>query len=86
MVRYTVLALIGMNALATPGHAQGLQPPFMDMRGTPEDQRACQPDAVKLCKHILSQNDSMAVLQCFLANRTKLSAPCRDVLVKYGQL
>jgi hypothetical protein len=28
----------------------------------------------------------MVVLQCFLQNRTKLSAPCRAVLQKYGQL
>jgi hypothetical protein len=89
MLRCLLLAAVALAAFASPGHTQGpppLFPPFMDMRGTPEDQRACRPDAVRLCRHLLEQNDSMVVLQCFLANRTKLSAPCRGVLQKYGQL
>lgn len=61
-------------------------PPFLDMRGTPQDQRDCRPDAIRLCRHVLDRNDSMIVLQCFLQNRTRLSAPCRGVLRKYGQL
>jgi hypothetical protein len=89
MARLLLLVLLALTAFASPGRTQGpppFFPPFMDMKGTPEDQRACRPDAVKLCRHVLDQNDSMVVLQCFLANRTKLSAPCRGVLQKYGQL
>jgi hypothetical protein len=89
MVRYLLLIFVALTAFAAPGYTQGpppFFPPFMDMRGTPEDQRACRQDAIKLCRNVLDQNDSMVVLQCFLANRTKLSAPCRGVLVKYGQL
>jgi hypothetical protein len=70
-------------ALASPALAQE---PFGDMKGTPEDQRACRTDAVRLCKHLLDQNDSMVVLQCFLQNQRRLTAPCRGVLQKYGQL
>ena len=70
-------------AFASPALAQG---PFGDMKGTPEDQRACRPDAVRLCKHLLDQNDSMVVLQCFLQNQQRLTPSCRAVLQKYGQL
>jgi hypothetical protein len=89
MARYLVLTALALAAYISPGYTQGpppFFPPFMDMRGTPEDQRACRPDAIKLCRNVLDQNDSMVVLQCFLANRTKLTAPCRGVLQKYGQL
>jgi hypothetical protein len=82
------LALLAFVLAASAAQAQGPLPfpPFMDMKGTPEDQRACRPDAVRLCRHVLELNDSMIVLQCFLAQRAKLSAPCRAVLVKYNQL
>jgi hypothetical protein len=89
MARYLVLVFMAASAFASPGYTQGTLPffpPFMDMRGTPEDQAACRPDAIRLCRHVLGQNDSMVVLQCFLQNRTRLSAPCRGVLIKYGQL
>ena len=58
-------------------------PPFMTPRGTPEDQRACRPDAVKLCKDLIDNDD--AVLRCFQAQRNKLSPACEAVLVKYGR-
>jgi hypothetical protein len=79
--RYFLLVFVAVSAFAAPVHAQ-----FMDMRGTPEDQRACRTDAVRLCKPLLARNDSMVVLQCFLANQKKLTKSCRGVLIKYGQL
>jgi hypothetical protein len=88
MTRSLALLVIALAA-SLPAQAQQGPfpfPPFIDMRGTPEDQRACRPDAVRLCRHLLEHNDSMLVLQCFLANQTKLSPPCRGVLVKYNQL
>jgi hypothetical protein len=87
-MRLLALSALVLVALTPAARAQGPLPfpPFMDMRGTPEDQRACRPDAVRLCRHVLELNDSMIVLQCFLAQRAKLSAPCRAVLVKYNQL
>jgi hypothetical protein len=86
MTRYLLIVFMAASAFASPGYAQGAPPPFMDMRGTPQDQRDCRPDAVRLCRHVLDRNDSMIVLQCFLQNREKLSGPCRRVLQKYGQL
>ena len=86
MIRTFVLVCAALSVFASSGYAQGAPPPFMDMRGTPEDQRDCRPDAIRLCRHVLDRNDSMVVLQCFLQNQDKLSTPCRRVLEKYGQL
>jgi hypothetical protein len=88
MIRPLALLALALAASTSIAHAQAPFPfpPLVDMRGTPEDQRACRPDAVRLCRHLLEQNDSMIVLQCFLANQIKLSPPCRAVLVKYNQL
>lgn len=78
-----------LACLAPSAHAQTRAPtafpsPF-DARGTPEDEKACRGDATKLCRHLLSQNDDFLVLQCFQANRSKLSKSCEAVLRKYGQ-
>ena len=80
-----LLALVFASA-ATPSLAQNPPiplPPFLTPRGTPEDQRACRPDAQRLCKEVIGDDD--AVLRCFQANRPKLSAACAAVLVKYGK-
>ena len=58
-------------------------PPFLTPRGTPEDQRACRLDAVRLCKDYMGNDDE--VLRCFQAKRPQLSPPCAAVLVKYGR-
>jgi hypothetical protein len=88
MTPYLLLVSAALTAFASPVSAQGAPPffpPFLDMRGTPEDQAACRSDAVKLCRHVLDRNDSMIVLQCFQSQRAKLSRPCAAVLQKYGQ-
>jgi hypothetical protein len=85
MIRTFVLVCAVLSVFESSAYPQGA-PPFMDMRGTPEDQRDCRPDAIRLCRHVLDRNDSMVVLQCFLQNQDKLSTPCRRVLQKYGQL
>ena len=80
-----LLALLLANAIA-PAKAQNPPiplPPFLTPRGTPEDQRACRPDAVRLCKEYMD-NDDM-VLRCFQARRQMLSPPCAAVLAKYGR-
>ena len=53
---------------------------------TPEEQRACRPDVVKLCKEVLGQNDKTVVLRCLQHNKVRLSAPCHGVLAHYGQI
>jgi hypothetical protein len=87
MLKTGLLCGIALAASAALVQAQPLPlpiPPFLDMRGSPEDQRACQPDAVRLCREVLSRGD-MAVLQCFQHFRPYLTPACRAVLQKYGQ-
>ena len=86
MARSLFLLAILMAGAATPSQAQNQPfplPPFLTPRGTPEDQRACRPDAVRLCKDYMGNDDH--VLRCFQANRPQLSPPCAAVLVKYGR-
>jgi hypothetical protein len=79
------LAMI-MASSISPSLAQNPSiplPPFLTPRGTPEDQRACRPDATRLCKDYVGNDDQ--TLRCFQANRRALSAPCLAVLEKYGK-
>jgi len=57
--------------------------PFPSLQGTPEDQAACRPDAIKFCKPYL--DDQFRVLECLQANRQQISPACQAVLTKYGQ-
>ena len=91
MARSLVLLAILLASSVTPSHAQlpGSTnpplplPPFLTPRGTPEDQRNCRPDAARLCKDYIGNDD--AVLRCFQARRAELSPACRGVLEKYGR-
>jgi hypothetical protein len=93
MIRSAVLVLAGSLLLASASVAQGPPPfplplplPFPNFQGTPEEQRACRPDVVKLCKDYLGQKDNMVVLRCLQANKVRLSGPCHGVLAHYGQI
>ena len=87
MARSLLLLAILIVSSITPSLAQSNPPfplpPFLTPRGTPEDQRNCREDAVKLCKEVAGNDDE--VLRCFQANRVKLSSACRGVLDKYGK-
>jgi hypothetical protein len=86
MVRLS-LALGLMIGAAIPAFAQDPRIPQQvggsHARGTPDDQKACERDAVKYCRRVLG--DDMAVLSCFQQNRRKLHPACDAVLRKYGQ-
>jgi hypothetical protein len=91
MIRSVALLLAGSLMLsATPAFAQGPPPlpfpplPFPNFQGTPEEQKACRPDVVRMCKD--ATPDTARVLACLQANQARLSAPCRAVLVHYGQI
>jgi hypothetical protein len=91
MIRCTALALVVSLSSASASFAEGLPPlplplPFPNFQGTPEEQRACRPDVVKLCKEMLGQNDNTVVLRCLQANKVRLSGPCHGVLAHYGQI
>jgi hypothetical protein len=85
MIRSAAWVLAGSFALsATIAFAQGPPPfplplPFPNFQGTPEEQKACRPDVVKMCKDFVP--DTFRILACLQANKTHLSAPCRGVLV-----
>jgi hypothetical protein len=86
MARSIFLLALVIASTTTPSLAQNPPiplPPFLTPRGTPEDQRACRPDAQRLCKEVIGNDD--AVLRCFQANRPRLSPACEAVLVKYGK-
>jgi hypothetical protein len=85
MIRSALLVSVASAILMTSAVAQSASPfpPLIDTRGTPDDQKACQHDAVTLCKSVLG--DDMQVLACFQRQRAKLSKACNAVLVKYGQ-
>jgi hypothetical protein len=86
MVRSFFFLAVITASFVTPSQAQNQSfplPPFLTPRGTPEDQRACRPDAVRLCKDYTGDDDQ--TLRCFQANRRALSAPCLAVLEKYGK-
>jgi hypothetical protein len=92
MIRSVALVLAGSLTLsATAAFAQGpplpfppLPLPFPNFQGTPEEQKACRPDVVRMCKD--ATPDTARVLACLQANQARLSAPCRAVLVRYGQI
>jgi len=87
MTRSLFLLAILLTSAVTPARAQQQPsfplPPFLTPRGTPEDQRNCRPDAIRLCKEVID-NDS-ATLRCFQARRRELSPACLAVLEKYGR-
>jgi hypothetical protein len=83
---FLLAILLASSAAPSPVLAQNPPiplPPFLTPRGTPEDQRNCRPDAVRLCKDYMGNDD--LVLRCFQANRAQLSPACQGVLVKYGR-
>src|ERR1043166_1312470 len=92
MIRSAALLLAGSLVCASASFAQGPPPlplpplPFPNFQGTPEEQRACRPDVMKMCKDYLGQNDSMIVLRCLQANKVRLSTPCHGGRAHYGQI
>jgi hypothetical protein len=77
-----VLAVYVTPALAQPPFPLPL-PPLPMPQGTPEERAACAPDVRKYCEAAMP--DTMRVLSCLQANRTKISGACNRVLVSHGQ-
>jgi hypothetical protein len=50
--------------------------------GTPDEQRACTPDASRYCRQLLG--DDNAVQQCLQQHRARLSRSCRKVFESHG--
>jgi Cysteine rich repeat len=58
--------------------------PALAASGTRQEQDACRGDAQRFCSR--AGQDEMAVLNCLIANRKKLSRACTQVLQQHGQL
>lgn len=76
----TLGATLASAQPAAPSASPGLTGPF---QGTPEEEKACQRDAVRFCKDAVP--DTFRVLSCLQANRSKISKGCRAVLAAHGQ-
>ncbi len=88
MLRKVTLLTAVLAACLTPALAQLPFPPLpfppLPMpQGTPEERAACAPDVQKFCEAALP--DTMRVLACLQANRTRISTACNGVLVSHGQ-
>jgi hypothetical protein len=92
MLRKVALVSAVIAQCLTPAVAQlplpplplPLPPPPLPMpQGTPEERAACAPDVQKFCEPALP--DTMRVLACLQANRTKISTACNRVLLDHGQ-
>jgi hypothetical protein len=84
LIRSVLLAAVLL--LPTMAVAQmAPQPMRPEGRGTAEEERACEPDARRLCRNVIEQGD-MAVLACFQRQRAQLSRACAAVLRRHGQI
>jgi hypothetical protein len=85
MLRKTCLSIVVLVASLTPAPAQLALPfpPLPMAQGTPEERAACGPDVHKFCAPALP--DTMRVLGCLQANRSRISPACNRVLVSHGQ-
>jgi hypothetical protein len=85
MIRFS-LVLAMFCILSGSVLAQSGPPPLPPMpsifSGTPEEQRACRPDATRFCSQQIP--DNFAVLGCLKANRAKLRKACLQVLQRHG--
>ena len=71
------LLTVALVGAALPALAQSQQ------QGTPQERAACAPAVRKFCKS--ANEDTMRVLACLQANRSKIGASFNKVLTSHGQ-
>ena len=87
-MRLPSLALAFLLAATAIALAQQFPPqPAAPQMGSEGERAACRPDVVKFCQADLSKNqdDVFAILACLQRNRTRISAPCQQVLANNGK-
>ena len=77
MLRYLPLLLLSLSLLPSVAAAQDVG--AQERGGTRQQQRACRPDILRLCRDMQDQNDE-AMANCLKANAAKLSPACRQAL------
>ncbi|HLK81723.1 MAG TPA: hypothetical protein VKT99_09550 [Xanthobacteraceae bacterium] len=75
MIRYASLLIVAMIAASSIGYAQESR--TAGHKGTPQQQRACRPDALRLCRGL---HEDEAIYDCLKANSAKLRSACREVI------
>jgi hypothetical protein len=79
MSRSIIALAAAIFAFSASASAQGIA-----NSGTPEDRAACQASVQRYCAQAIQGGD-MVVLACLQENRARISKPCQQVLIKYGQ-
>jgi hypothetical protein len=77
MLRYLPLLAASLSLSPSLAHAQGAGGD--GHRGSLQQQRACRPDILRLCRDLPAQDDE-AMANCLKANADKLSPACRQAL------
>ncbi len=75
MIRYLAFLIVAMTAASSVVCAQESR--TAGHKGTPQQQRACRPDAVRLCRGL---HEDEAIYDCLKANSAKLRSACREVI------
>jgi hypothetical protein len=75
MIRYGFFLIVVVTAASSVGYAQDSN--TAGHKGTAQQQRACRPDALRLCRGI---HDDDAIFACLKANIAKLHSVCREVV------
>jgi len=75
MIRYCFVLMVAGAAASSAGYAQNGR--TGDHKGTAQQQRACRPDSLRLCRGI---HDDDSILACLQANIAKLRSACREVI------
>jgi hypothetical protein len=75
MIKFFLFLIVAMTAASSVGYAQDSR--TAGHKGTAQQQRACRPDVLRLCRGI---HDDDAVFECLRANTAKLHSACREVI------
>ena len=78
-----ILMISCTTVLAASPAGQSNQSGGSLLKGTPEEQAACNPDATRFCVDVMP--DSLAVLACLQDHREKLRKACLKVLEAHGE-
>jgi hypothetical protein len=75
MIRYFFFLIAAITAASSVGYAQDSR--AAGHAGTAQQQRACRPDALRLCRGI---HDDEAIFECLKAHIAKFHSACREVI------
>ncbi len=75
MIRCFLFLIVALTAASSVACAQESR--AAGHKGTAEQQRACRPDVVRLCRGI---HDDEAIYGCLRMNIARLRSACREVI------